>query len=129
MSYCRIYTITPVVAGGAGAATAYTSETVRGHIESIRYVKHGTIPFHDGQTMTLTGETTGTPIWAETGVNASAVRYPRAATCDTVGVASLYAAAGEPVEDKIAIAHERLKMVIASGGDNGDTGTFYVTVS
>ena len=42
---------------------------------------------------------------------------------DTAGVTSLYAAAGDPVESLIPIAYDRLKVVVAQGGD-AKVGTF-----
>lgn len=124
MGYCQRHKIS-VTTNGSGAATAYTAVPVNGHIEAIIYVKGD---FDNGSTMTVTGELTATAIWAESAVNASAIRYPRAATCDTVGAASLYAAGGEPVETRIPIADERVKIVIASGGAT-KAGTFYVLTS
>ena len=49
----------------------------------------------------------------------------RQATHDTLGVAALFAAAGQAVLDKIALANDRVKIVIAAGGDT-KTGTFYL---
>lgn len=108
-----------------GSATAYTDVPVNGYLESIQYVKDD---FTDGVDFTITTETTGLTLWTETNVNAAKTVLPRAATTDTAGAASLYAAGGEPVEARIAIASERVKIVIASGG-NTTGGTFYVTVS
>lgn len=106
-----------------GAVTAYTLGPVNGSIVSIQYVK---TDFADGVDFTVTGETTGLAIWTGTNVNASTTVAPRQATHDTSGVASLYAAAGEPVEDRIAVVDERIKVAVASGGDT-KTGTLYIT--
>jgi len=107
---------------GSGAATGYT-EPVNGRVLEIVYVK---TDFADGSTMTVTGNTTSTPIWAESAVNASATRAPRQATHGTTGTAATYDAT-RPVLDYIPIADERIKIVIAAGGDT-KTGTFYITV-
>lgn len=104
-----------------GSATAYSSEVVTGKLSQIRYVK---TDFADGSTFTITSEATGETLWTETGVNASTTRAPRQATHGTDGVASLYAAAGTAVQDKIALANDRIKIVIANGG-NVTTGTFH----
>jgi len=106
-----------------GSATAYTP-FLSGFIESIQYVKDD---FTDGVDFTITTETTAQTVWTETNVNASVVKAPRQATHTTAGVAALYAAAGTAVLDRIAVGRERIKFVIASGG-NATSGTFYVTV-
>ena len=116
------YTVT-VTTIADGSATAY-SPVLSGRLSQIRYVK---TDFSNGVDFTITAEATGETLWAEENVNASATRAPRQATCDTAGVASLYAAGGEPVEDKIVLAADRVKIVIASGG-NVTTGTFHIVV-
>lgn len=108
---------------GSGAATVYT-EVATGFIHDVQYIK---TDFTDGVDFTITTETTARNVWVDTNVNASEVVAPRQPTHNTAGAASLYAAVGEPVEDKIAIDKERIKIVIASGGDT-KTGTFYVTI-
>jgi hypothetical protein len=112
-----------IVTASDGSATAY-SETVTGQISAVRYVK---TDFADGSTMTITAEATGETIWAESSVNASATRAPRQATHSTAGVAALYAAAGTAVLDKIGVVNDRLKIVIANGG-NVKSASFYITV-
>jgi hypothetical protein len=52
---------------------------------------------------------------------------PRQATHSTAGAAALYAAAGTAVNDKIALANDRIKIVIASGG-NTKTGVFHFVI-
>lgn len=115
-----------LVTDASGDVTAYTP-AFYGKIATIRYVKDGTTPFDNGVDFTLTNETTGEVIWDEDDVNASATRAPRQATHDTVGAASLYAAAGEPVEDKIVVGGHRVKIVVAQGG-NVKTGVVYIIV-
>ena len=115
--------VVAVVTAADGSATAY-SGVVTGKVSSIRYVK---TDFADGSTFTITAEATGESIWSETGVNASATRAPRQATHSTSGVASLYAAAGQAVNDKIALANDRVKIVIAAGG-NVKSGTFHIVI-
>jgi hypothetical protein len=108
---------------GSGDAEAF-SPPIYGKIVSIRYVK---TDFADGVDFVITGDVSGETIWSEENVNASASRYPRAATHSTAGVASLYAALGEAVLDKIAMSAEAVKIVVSSGGDT-KTGTFHITV-
>lgn len=106
-----------------GSATVY-SPAFTGKLSAIHYVKS---TFADGVDFTITAEATGESLWAESDVNASATRAPRQATHTTAGVAALYAGGGAAVLDKIAIADDRAKIVIASGGDT-KAGTFIFVV-
>jgi len=112
-----------VTTAADGSATAY-SPVLSGRLSQIRYVK---TDFADGVDFTITAEATGETLWSEENVNASATRAPRQATHSTAGAAALYAAAGQAVLDKIVLAADRVKIVIASGGDT-KTGTFHVVV-
>ncbi len=120
--YAQTQTVSLATDSG-GAATAYT-ETVTGLVSQIRYVKNS---FDDGSTITVTNDLTGETIWAESSVNASATRCPRAATHRPAGVASLYAGSGTAVNDKIAVANTRIKVVVAGGG-NVKLGTLHITL-
>jgi hypothetical protein len=104
-----------VTTDGSGDAVAY-SPRVAGKIHSVAYVKPGSASYADGVDFTITSEATGEQIWVESNVNATAYRYPRAATHSNAGVAALYAAAGTAVQDKIALAADRIKIVVAQGG-------------
>jgi hypothetical protein len=116
----------PVTTAADGSATVF-SPKVSGKVHSIHYLKDGTTAFSNGVGFTITAEDTGENIWTEAAVNAAAVRYPRAPTHSQAGVASLYAAAGTAVQDKVAVANDRVKIVIASGG-NAKKGQFIVVV-
>jgi hypothetical protein len=107
-----------------GSATGYTP-AITGAIQTIRYVK---TDFADGVGFTVTLESTGETVWAESAVNASATRAPRQATHSTAGAASLYAAGGTAITDKIIAVRDRVKVVIASGG-NVKTGAVHVTLA
>lgn len=122
MSYASRVTVA-VTTIADGSATAY-SAIVTGKVSTIRYVK---TDFADGSTITATSEATGETIWTESNVNASATRAPRQATHSTAGAAALYAGGGAAVNDKIALANDRVKIVIASGGDT-KTGTFHIVM-
>ena len=113
----------PVTTAADGSATAYTPY-LSGYVQDIQYVK---TDFADGVDFTITSEATGRSIWTESNVNAAAVKAPRQATHTDVGVASLYAAGGTAVQDRIALSRDRVKIVIASGG-NVKTGAFNVTI-
>jgi hypothetical protein len=113
-----------VTTAADGTVVAYTPR-IDGKIHSIQYVKDGTIPYAAGVDFAITAEATGENIWTEADVNASAVRYPRAATHSQAGVASLYAAAGTAVQAPIGLANDRVKISISSGG-NAKVGVFHV---
>lgn len=115
--------VVAVTTAADGSATAYTG-VVTGKLSQIRYVK---TDFADGVDFTITAEATGETLWAENDVNASSTRAPRQATHSTAGVAALYAAGGTAANDKIALANDRVKIVIASGG-NAKAGAFHVVI-
>jgi len=100
----------------AGAATGYI-DVPHGRVMSIAYIKDGSVPFADTVDFTATVESTGAPIWSQSNVTASQVRYPRAAVHDVLGAAALYADAGEAIVEPIMMANDRIKIVIAEGGD------------
>lgn len=122
MSYAERHVIN-VVTAADGSATAY-SPVVTGRISTIRYVK---TDFATGVDFTITADATGETIWTESNVDASKTVAPRQATHGTDGAAALYAAAGAAVNDKIALANDRVKIVIAQGG-NAKTGTFHLVM-
>ena len=107
----------------SGDVTGYTP-VFTGAVSQIRYVKD---TYDNGVDFTVTVDGTGETVWAENDVNASATRAPRQPTHSTAGVASLFAAAGAAVNDLIAVSHDRLKIVIAQGG-NVKAGTVHVLV-
>lgn len=120
MSYARRLTVS-VTTAADGSATAYSEGIDYGRLSQIRYVK---TDFDNGSTITITSEATGETLWTEANVNASATRAPRQATHSTAGAAALYAGGGTAVNDLIAIANDRIKIVIVAGG-NVKTGTFH----
>lgn len=120
--YTQRHTVT-LATDAAGAATGY-SPVVNGLLSQIRYVK---TDFDNGVNFTITSEATGETLWTQAAVNASATVAPRQATHTTAGVASLYAAAGTAVTDKIALAHDRVKIVVDAGG-NTKTGTIHIVM-
>ena len=106
-----------------GTATGY-SDLLSGRLSSIRYVKDD---YAAGVDFTITDSVTGEALWTGTDVNASVTVAPRMPTTDNAGAASLYAAAGEPVEDYYVLSESTVKIVIAQGGDTKN-GTFHITV-
>lgn len=107
-----------ILTDGDGAATAYCTAEA-GMLDRIQYVK---TDFADGVDFAITLEDTGESLWTQEDVNAAAVVAPRQATHDLAGVATLYAAGGATVRDRIAVKG-RIKVVIASGGA-AKTGLF-----
>lgn len=102
-----------------GSATAY-SEYVTGRIHAIHYVKNN---FDDGVDFTITLEATGESLWTDTNVNASEKVYPVvAANLGGTGAASTLS------EVPIIAANDRVKIVVAAGGD-AKTGAFRIVVS
>ena len=113
-----------VTTAADGSATAYTANIYNGRVLQVRYVKSN---YSNGVDFDVTAEGSGAVIWDQDNVNASATICPRQATSDTLGVASLYAAGGEPVEDYVWVRDERIKVVLASGG-NATSGVFHFMV-
>lgn len=123
MSFAQRITVS-VTTDSSGDATAYSAVVPYGLLSQVRYNK---TDFANGSTFTITSEATGETLWAESAVNASATRAPRQATHSTAGAAALYAAGGAAVLDKIAIVNDRIKIVVASGGDT-KTGSFVFVI-
>lgn len=112
-----------VTTAADGSATAYTPR-VAGMLNAIHYVK---TDFADGVDFTITSEATGQSLWTDTNINASEVVAPRGPCHDQVGAALLYAAGGTAQTDRIALASDRIKIVIAQGG-NAKVGAFHFLI-
>lgn len=127
MSYIKRLEIA-VVTNAGGDFTGYT-EVAQGYVEQIRYVPHATTPLDTGADVTMTGDASEVGIFAKSNIGTSAFTVaPRQATHDTAGVAALFAAGGAAVNEKVVVGQERIKLVIAQGG-NVKAGTFHVYVS
>lgn len=107
-----------------GSATGY-SVPITGRISDIIYTKND---FADGVDFVITLENTGQAVLSKENVNASVSFAPRQGVHSVLGVAAVYAAAGEPVLDYIIAADDRVKVVVAAGG-NAKTGTITVIVA
>jgi len=118
----RRFTV-PVTTAADGSAEAY-SPYVSGYVHQIQYVK---TDYANGVDFTITSETTAQTLWTELNVDAAAIKAPRQATHSTAGVAALYAGSGTAVLDRVALSRERVKIVLAQGG-NVKTGTFHITI-
>lgn len=115
-----------VVTDASGDATAYTG-VLTGRLLAIRFVKPGAGGYDTTADFTITTDRDGQALLTVSNVTASTTWHPRQPTHDTSGVASLYAAGGEPVESDIPIFQDRVKIVVAQGG-NTLSGTFHVWV-
>lgn len=109
-----------------GTATAY-SPRFTGKLVQIEYVKDGANGYSNGVDFAITGEATGIGIWTQADVNASTVRAPRQPTHGQDGTAALFAAGGTAVGGQIALANDRVKIVLAQGG-NAKTGVFHIVI-
>lgn len=118
--YARRFSVT-VTTDASGDATAYSDPIDYGLLSQVRYVKNN---FEDTVDFAITAEGTGETLWSQSNVTASVTKAPRQPIHGTDGVASLFAASGLPVQDKIAIVNDRIKIVIAQGG-NAKSGTFH----
>lgn len=111
----------------SGDATVY-SERVQGRVLQLRYVPDATTPLDTGADLTITGEDTGVAIATLVNIGTAALtKVPRQATHGIDGSASLYAAAGEPVEEPVYLAGERIKCVVAQGGVS-KTGQLHIFI-
>ena len=124
MSFAKTESVS-ITTAADGSATAYTTGVYNGRIVKILYGGE----FDGTLDTTITTDVTGQTLWTEANVaKAATFRCPRDPTHSSVGVASLYAGAGEPVEDHIWACNERIKFVLAQGG-NVVTGTFRVVAA
>lgn len=112
-----------VVTASDGTATAY-SPYISGLLDSIQYVK---TDYANGVDFTMTLESTGENVWTQSDVNAAVTVRPRAPTHSVAGVAALYASGGTAVNGAIALGRDRIKIVLAQGG-NVKTGEFVISV-
>lgn len=115
------------IATDAGGDFTGYSGVINGKVHSLTYVPDGTSPLDTGADLTVTTEDTAQPVLTAANIGTSTVTWrPRGATHDAAdGGATLYAAAGEPVLDYIHAATERIKVVIAQGGDT-KLGTLHI---
>lgn len=116
MSYCVRDTIS-VTTDASGNATEY-SEAHNGRIVRIEYNKTN---FDNGVDFTITLEKDATVgVWTESNVNADKTVHPTVLVQDNVGV-------DHTSRDFAWLCNERLKVVVASGG-NTKTGSFDLIV-
>lgn len=115
--YAERHTVT-VTTIADGSATAY-SPNLTGKVASIAYVK---TDFATGVDFTITADVSGQSLWTDTNIDASEVVRPvLPASVGTTGAASTL------LEVPVVLVNERVKIVIAAGGDT-KTGTFSIVV-
>ena len=119
MSFAKRLSVV-VTTDSSGDGTGYV-DVDYGLLSQIRYVK---TDFADVADFAITVEGTGEGLWSQSDVNASATKAPRQATHGVDGAAALFASGGTAIQDKIAIVQDRIKVVVAQGGDT-KTGTFH----
>lgn len=96
-----------------------------GRFLQYRYVPDATSALDTGADIDLVGDVTGIVLLNHDDIGTSAfTKAARQPTSDAAGAASLYAAAGEPVEDYIWVNGENLTFTVANGG-NVLSGVFY----
>ena len=114
MSYPVKSSVTITTATGGGA-TGY-SDVMTGRVIAVKYEKDTYASTSD---FTITTADTGQSILSKTNVNASFVNYPVAAAVTTAGAASTL------TEVEVPVVNERVKIVVAQGG-NTKAGTFTI---
>ena len=126
MSYIERHTVA-LLTDSSGDFTGFTP-VVKGRVVQLRYIPDGSTPLDTDADLDVTGEATGVVIYSQDSIGTVAfTKAPRQPVHDVAGVASLYAAAGEPTEVPVVVAGERLQVVIADGG-NVLSGVLYLWV-
>src|SRR5690606_31618054 len=96
--------VIPVTVDAYGDAEEFTP-VLRGKLVSISYVKADSNDFDEYANFTITSETSGQTLWAESDVGgASVTRHSRVPTHATTGAAANYDASNHAVLDKIALS-------------------------
>ena len=102
-----------ITTDASGDATGYTP-AVTGRVLGVRYVK---TDYDNGVDFTITLEDTGEAVLTGTNINASQSFYPRVVMDDEAGADALLAAAGEEQRVPVVAVNDRVKIVVAQGGD------------
>lgn len=111
----------------AAGAFSSTFTPKAGMFRQYRYVPHASTPLDTGTDLDIAGAQSGFVYANQDNIGTSAFqKLPRYATADETGAASLFAAAGEPVEGVMAVA-EPITVTIANGG-NALKGVLYIWI-
>lgn len=120
----QMFTVAATTNGSGAFSTTLSGAS--GCFLQMVYVPHGSTPIDTNADIDLVGATTGLVLIAHDNIGTSTfTRCYRQATHATDGSASLYAAAGEPVEDYIFVHGEDLTFTVANGAST-KSGTFYL---
>jgi hypothetical protein len=114
MSFPQSVSVTvATIADGSG--TGYTA-AIRGRIIAVKYTK---VDYPDGVDFTITTEDSLRDVWVDTNINATEAVSPKELNDGTTGsdLTGVY--------DHVRVFNERVKIVIAAGGDT-KTGAFTV---
>lgn len=111
-----------------GSATGYIPEdgrrSITGRVVSLGYTRTDYLTTVD---ITITSENADESIWTEANVTATKRIVPMQAAHTTAGVAVLYAA-GNPIYEPVHLVKDRIKIVLAQGGDT-KVGAFAVVIA
>lgn len=119
--------VVSVTTDASGDFTGYTP-VVKGEVLQVRYIPDGTSPLDTGADLDITCEQSGVVVANHDNIGTSAfTKAYRQASHGVDGTAALYAAGGAAVNAPIVAASERLKLVIANGG-NAKSGVFHIYV-
>lgn len=124
MAYAQRHTVSVTTATGGGAE-AHTP-VVTGRVANIVYTADGSTPFDATADFTITAEETGIGLWTESNVTASKTVAPMQGANDQAG--ATLNTAGDVQSAPIYVANERVKIVIAQGG-NTRSGSFDVVIA
>lgn len=127
MSYAESHVVSITTSTGGGA-TGYTP-VITGTIRNVVYTEASTPnDFSTTVDFTITLEDSGIGVWTESDIDASKTVSPTQPIHDQVGaLRSSSTAAANDLGGPIVAARERVKIVIAQGGDSKE-GTFRIIV-
>ena len=97
-----------ITTDSSGDATVYLGSAIRGYLVALKYTR-GDIA--TGGDLTITGETSGTPILTVANATSDAYWYPRAPANKVADNSAITDSA-----ELIPIVRERIKVVVAQGG-------------
>lgn len=109
----------------SGDVTAYSADVITGRVLTIKYVADGSAPYDNTADFTFSGESTAIAVMTVSNVSAAFTKAPRQPTHSVAAGATLIYAGTDAVCDHVYLVNERLKLIIAQGG-NAKTGTFIV---
>ncbi len=119
----HIETQTITIVSNGSSVGAGKISGITGRLVALRYIKAGSGGYTDGVVVSVTTSKTGQTLWSQTGVNSSAIKYPRAAVHGSDGAAALHAADGTALLDQFRLADEDIVFALTSAGAS-KTGQF-----